>query len=36
VQHFKMWTNSIRNVGIPKHLTVLIWDIHTVQSQSAG
>jgi hypothetical protein len=24
VQHFKMWTNSIRNVGIPKHLTVLI------------
>jgi hypothetical protein len=28
VQHLKMW-NSIRSVGIPKHLTVLIQDLHT-------
>jgi hypothetical protein len=28
VQHIKMW-NSIRSVGIPKHLTVLIRHIHT-------
>jgi hypothetical protein len=28
VQHLKMW-NSIRNLGITKHSTVLIWDQHT-------
>ena len=28
VQHLKMW-NSIRSVGIPKHLTALIRDLHT-------
>jgi hypothetical protein len=28
VQHLKMW-NSIRSVGIPKHLTVLKQDLHT-------
>jgi len=28
VQNFKMW-NSIGSVGIPKHLTVLIWGLHT-------
>jgi hypothetical protein len=28
VQHLKMW-NSIRSVGIPQHLTVLIRDLHT-------
>jgi hypothetical protein len=28
VQHIKMW-KSIRSVGISKHLTVLIKDIHT-------
>jgi len=28
VQHLKIW-NSIRSVGIPKHLTVLLRDLHT-------
>jgi hypothetical protein len=28
VQYLKMW-NSIRSVGITKHLTVLIQDLHT-------
>ena len=28
VQHLEMW-NSLGNMGIPKHLTVLTWDLHT-------
>jgi len=28
VQHLKMW-NSIRSVGMPKHLKLLIQDLHT-------
>jgi hypothetical protein len=32
VQHLKMW-NSIRSMGITKHLTVLIRDLHRVRSQ---